>query len=151
MKYSDRHLAGPLSARPPDRVELNGAGFSRLRDRPQLRLRADKLPSPNHCARRDFLLVFKNLSHVCRQAQSQSKKRRCQSVLQFLLADTCPCFHSRCARRTRCGGRPVKNFFVCTPDRLWQEPSPGRVKSTDDVVSEWSRALRGTKSTQVSL
>ena len=28
----------------------------------QLRLRADKLPSPNHCARRDFLLVFKNLS-----------------------------------------------------------------------------------------
>ena len=27
MKYSDRHLAG-LSARPPDRVELNGAGGS---------------------------------------------------------------------------------------------------------------------------
>ena len=40
-------------------------GLSRLRDRPQLRLRADKLPSPNHCERRDFLLVFKNLSlHV---------------------------------------------------------------------------------------
>ena len=32
-----------------------------------------------------------------------------------------------------------------------QEPSPGRVKSTHDVVSEWSRALRGTKSAQVSL
>ena len=27
----------------------------------QLRLRADKLPSPNHCESRDFLLVFKNL------------------------------------------------------------------------------------------
>ena len=48
MKYSDRHLAG-LSAR---------RGLSRLRDRPQLRLRADKLPSPNHCDSRDFLLVF---------------------------------------------------------------------------------------------
>ena len=65
MKYSDRHLAG-LSAGLPDRVELIGAGcLSRLRDRPQLRLRADKLPSPNHCESRDFLLGFKNLSlHV---------------------------------------------------------------------------------------
>ena len=34
---------------------------------------------------------------------------------------------------------------------LTQEPSPGRVKSTDAAVSEWSRALRGTKSAQVSL
>ena len=58
MKY-DCQLAG-VSARPPDRVELIGAG-SRLRDRPQLRLRANKLPSPNHCGRRDFLLVFTNL------------------------------------------------------------------------------------------
>ena len=58
MKYSDRHLAG-LSAGPPDRVELIGAGsLARLRDRPQLRLRANKLPSPNHCESRDFLLVF---------------------------------------------------------------------------------------------
>ena len=30
--------------------------LSRLWDRPQLRLRADKLPSPNHSASRDFLL-----------------------------------------------------------------------------------------------
>ena len=56
------HLAG-LSAR-PDRVELIGAGSLGygVRDRPQLRLRANKLPSPNHCVSRDFLLVFKNLS-----------------------------------------------------------------------------------------
>lgn len=39
MKYSDRHLAG-LSAGPPDRVELIGAGsLGYVRDRPQLRLR----------------------------------------------------------------------------------------------------------------
>ena len=58
MKYSDRHLAG-LSAITPDRVELIGAGSLGygLRDRPQLRLRANKLPSPNHCESRDFLLV----------------------------------------------------------------------------------------------
>ena len=37
-------------------------GLSRLRDRPQLRLRANKLPSPNHCDSHDFLLVNKNLS-----------------------------------------------------------------------------------------
>ena len=62
MKYSDRHLAG-LSARPPRPRRTQRRGLSRLRDRPQLRLRADKLPSPNHCESRDFLLVFKNLSH----------------------------------------------------------------------------------------
>ena len=62
MKYSDRQLAG-LSAGPPDRVELIGAGsLGYVRDRPQLRLRANKLPSPNHCESRDFLLVNKNLS-----------------------------------------------------------------------------------------
>ena len=49
MKYSDRHLAG-LSAGPPDRASNSPRrGLSRLRDRPQLRLRANKLPSPNHC------------------------------------------------------------------------------------------------------
>ena len=42
---------------PPTLVVL-----SRLRDRPQLRLRADKLPSPNHCESCDFLLVFNHLS-----------------------------------------------------------------------------------------
>merc|ERR1712216_861518 len=62
MKYSDRQLAG-LSAGPPDRPRrTHRRGLSRLRDRPQLRLRANKLPSPNHCESRDFLLVFKNLS-----------------------------------------------------------------------------------------
>ena len=61
MKYSDRHLAG-LSAGPPRPRRTHRRGLSRLRDRPQLRLRANKLPSPNHCERRDFLLVFKNLS-----------------------------------------------------------------------------------------
>merc|ERR1712094_34912 len=60
MKYSNRQLAG-LSAGPPDRVE-HRRGLSRLRDRPQLRLRANKLPSPNHCESRDFLLANKNLS-----------------------------------------------------------------------------------------
>ena len=50
MKYSDRQLAG-LSARPPDRVELIDAGSLGYGTGPscQLRLRADKLPSPNHC------------------------------------------------------------------------------------------------------
>jgi len=48
MKYRDRQLAG-LSARPPDRVELIGAGSLGYGTGPsQLRLRADKLPSPNH-------------------------------------------------------------------------------------------------------
>ena len=62
MKYSDRHLAG-LSARPPDRVELIGAGSLGYGTGPSfVRLRANKLPSPNLCERRDFLLVFKNLS-----------------------------------------------------------------------------------------
>ena len=54
-----RQLAG-LSARPPERVEFIDAGsLGELWDRPQLRLRADKLPSPsaNHCESRDFLLV----------------------------------------------------------------------------------------------
>ena len=60
MKYSDRHLAG-LSAGPPT-ASNSRRGLSRLRDRPQLRLRANKLPSPNHCESRDFLLVNKNLS-----------------------------------------------------------------------------------------
>merc|ERR1711904_236394 len=56
MKYSDRHLAG-LSAGPPDRVELIGAGsLGYGTGGPQLRLRADKRES------RDFLLVNKNLS-----------------------------------------------------------------------------------------
>ena len=64
MKYSDRRLAG-LSAGPPDRPRrTHRRGLFRLRDRPQLRLRANKLPSPNHFESRDFLLVFKNLSHL---------------------------------------------------------------------------------------
>ena len=87
MKYSDRQLAG-LSARPPDRVELIGAGslLSRLRDRPQLRLRADKLPSPNHCERRDFLLVFKNLSF--RIVNRQQKKNIAETERRPLGDDT---------------------------------------------------------------
>merc|ERR1711998_331164 len=48
--------------RPPRPRRTHRRGLSRLRDRPQLRLRANKLPSPNHCESRDFLLVFKNLS-----------------------------------------------------------------------------------------
>ena len=39
----------------------------------ELRLRADKLPSPNHCARRDFLLVFKNLRN-CKILSFELKK-----------------------------------------------------------------------------
>ena len=46
-------LAGlSLSAKeglPTDRVEFIDACSLGYRDRPQLRLRADKLPSPNHC------------------------------------------------------------------------------------------------------
>ena len=49
-------------AKAPRPRRTHRRGLSRLRDRPQLRLRADKLPSPNHCESRDFLLVFKNLS-----------------------------------------------------------------------------------------
>ena len=44
--------------RPPRPRRTHRRGLSRLRDRPQLRLRANKLPSPNHCESRDFLLVF---------------------------------------------------------------------------------------------
>ena len=51
----------PLRKAPRPR-RTHRRGLSRLRDRPQLRLRANKLPSPNHCESRDFLLVFKNLS-----------------------------------------------------------------------------------------
>ena len=58
---SQPHFARPLRKASPDRVELidrRGLSRLRLRDRPQLRLRANKLPSPNHCERRDFWLVF---------------------------------------------------------------------------------------------
>ena len=44
----------PLRKAPRPR-RTHRRGLSRLRDRPQLRLRADKLPSPNHCESRDFL------------------------------------------------------------------------------------------------
>ena len=54
--------------RPPRPRRTHRRGLSRLRDRPQLRLRANKLPSPNHCESRDFLLVNKNLS-LSRQRQ----------------------------------------------------------------------------------
>jgi len=48
MKYrSDRNSVAGLSARPPGPRRIHRRGLSRLRDRPQLRLRADKLPSPN--------------------------------------------------------------------------------------------------------
>merc|ERR1739848_618734 len=47
---------------PPRPRRTHRRGLSRLRDRPQLRPRANKLPSPNHCESRDFLLVNKNLS-----------------------------------------------------------------------------------------
>merc|ERR1712094_53918 len=53
--------------RPPRPRRTHRRGLSRLRDRPQLRLRANKLPSPNHCESHDFLLVFKNLSHENRK------------------------------------------------------------------------------------
>ena len=62
MKYSDRHLAGLSVRKAPRPRRTHRRGLSRLRDRPQLRLRANKLPSPNHCESRDFLLVNKNLS-----------------------------------------------------------------------------------------
>ena len=48
-------LASPQA---PPTASNSRRGLSRLRDRPQLRLRANKLPSPNHCESRDFLLVF---------------------------------------------------------------------------------------------
>ena len=50
MKYSDRRSPPrwPLR-RPPRPRRTHRRGRSRLRDRPQLRLRADKLPSPTHC------------------------------------------------------------------------------------------------------
>ena len=35
--------------------------------------KADKLPSPNHCESRDFLLVFKNLSHSNCPARREPK------------------------------------------------------------------------------
>ena len=57
MKYSDRHLAGLCLRKAPRPRRTQRRGLSRLRDRPQLRLRANKLPSPNHCESRDFLLV----------------------------------------------------------------------------------------------
>ena len=51
----DNSLASPQA---PPTASNSRRGLSRLRDRPQLRLRANKLPSPNHCESRDFLLVF---------------------------------------------------------------------------------------------
>ena len=69
MKYhSDRHLAGLGSAQGlPTARRTHRRGLSRLRDRPQLRLRADQLPSPKSlntdiaCESRGFLLVCKIL------------------------------------------------------------------------------------------
>ena len=62
MKYIQRSpprwLASPQG--PPTASNSSARALSLgLRDRPQLRLRANTLPSPNHCERRDFLLVFK--------------------------------------------------------------------------------------------
>ena len=48
--------AGRIAADSKDkRKETPGLGLSRLRDRPQLRLRANKLPSPNHCEHLEHL------------------------------------------------------------------------------------------------
>ena len=85
MKYSDRHLAG-LSARPPGPRRTHRRGLSRLRDQPQLRLRlrANKLPSPNHCGEsRDFLLVFKNLSRSLADTEKKQQKRKQQRKEAF--------------------------------------------------------------------
>ena len=85
MKYSDRHLAG-LSARPPGPRRTHRRGLSRLRDRPQLRLRlrANKLPSPNHCGEsRDVLLVFKNLSRSLADTEKKQQKRKQQRKEAF--------------------------------------------------------------------
>ena len=63
MKY-DCQLAG-VSARPPDRVELIDAGslgYGTGGPTASPSAEAGKLPSPNHCESRDFLLVFTNLS-----------------------------------------------------------------------------------------
>jgi hypothetical protein len=60
---------------------------SRLRDRPQLRLRADKLPSPNHCVRDVISCWFSKLSlslsiHPCFFAHDP---------LPCLVSFPCPC------------------------------------------------------------
>ena len=62
---------GPPSSRPR---RTHRRGLSRLRDRPQLRLRADKLPSPNHCERRDFLFV--NFHQGCCERRSFVSRRK---------------------------------------------------------------------------
>jgi len=50
---------------------------------PQLRLRANKLPSPNHCESRDFLLVNENLS-----LRKEEQKRRNKNLLDTELTQT---------------------------------------------------------------
>ena len=86
MKYSDRHLAG-LSAQGLPTAWNSRRGLSRLRDRPQLRLRADKLPSPNHCVRDVISCWFSKLSlslsiHPCFFAHDP---------LPCLVSFPCPC------------------------------------------------------------
>ena len=67
-----------------DRVELIDAGSLRYGTGPsQLRLRANKLPSPNHCESRDFLLVNENLS-----LRKEEQKRRNKNLLDTELTQT---------------------------------------------------------------
>ena len=69
----------------PRRTHRRGLSrVSRLRDRPQLRLRADKLPSPNHCEGRDFLLVFKTLS-LSPSIHVSSRTTLCPVSFRFLV------------------------------------------------------------------
>ena len=74
------------------RTSNSRRGLSRLRDRPQLRLRANKLPSPNHCESRDFLLVNKNLS-LTRKVHRCSTSPTSQGCPGGIIADE-PAEHS---------------------------------------------------------
>ena len=95
------------------------------RDRPQLRLRADKLPSPNHCESRDFLLVSKIsltlpgwhlAEHVnqqanvffltrlptCRSERQNKKENFCGSIFAALFLANTLSRHSFCLRTYTC-------------------------------------------------
>ena len=73
----------PLRKAPrPRRTQRRG--LSRLRDRPQLRLRADKLPSPNHCASRDFFSLLSLLP----LGRSGCPGLRLQTSLSFFLSSS---------------------------------------------------------------
>jgi len=62
-------------------------GWLRVEPPTQLRLRADKLPSPSHCESRDLFLVFKN-----RVANPDNKQRSLSNPLLCLSVSSPPSF-----------------------------------------------------------